>query len=137
MPSKVEVAFSPVPPMYIGEETANAALGEVVPMPTLPFASMSKAVEVANPAVELEIVKSGTVPPAEPARESLAQGVVVPMPKLPCIVEVVVVPVTMSEPLTVAISVMESPKVALPSTVKVDAVVVERVTEPTEVRLLT
>ncbi len=82
-------------------------------------------------------MKSGEVPPEEPAMESRAQGVVVPIPKLPCIVEAVVVPVTMSEPLTVVISVMESPNVVLPSTLKVEALVVESVTEPTEVRLLT
>lgn len=52
-------------------------------------------------------------------------------------VDAVVVPVTTSEPFTVVISDIESPNVALPSTVNVDAVVVESVTDPTDVRLFT
>lgn len=60
-----------------------------------------------------------------------------PIPKLPCMVEAVVVPVTTSEPFTVVVSDIESPSVTLPSTVNVDAVVVESVTEPTDVRLFT
>lgn len=43
----------------------------------------------------------------------------------------------MSEPFTVVTSDMESPNVAFPSTVNVEAEVVERVTEPTDVRLFT
>lgn len=60
-----------------------------------------------------------------------------PTPNLPETVEAVVVPVTTSVPLIVVVSVMESPRVVLPSTVNVDADVVESVTEPTEVRLFT
>ena len=59
-----------------------------------------------------------------------------PMPKLPATVEAVVVPVTVRVPFTVVMSVMESPKVVLFSTEKVEAVVVERVTMPVVVREL-
>ena len=58
------------------------------------------------------------------------------MPKLPATVEAVVVPVTVRVPLMVVISVIESPKMVLFSTEKVEAVVVERVTMPVVVREL-
>src|SRR3989344_4919151 len=69
--------------------------------------------------------------------ESFAKGVVEPTPNFPATEATVVVPVTVSVPLTVVTSVIASPRVVLPSTVKVDADVVESVTEPTDVRLFT
>lgn len=65
----------------------------------------------------------------------MAHGVVVPTPNLPATEATVVVPATVSVPLIVVTSVIASPRVVLPSTVKLDAEVVESVTEPTEVRL--
>ena len=53
----------------------------VVPIPTLPFASIIKAVLVALPDVVVEIVKSGAVLVERAAMESFAQGVVVPRPR--------------------------------------------------------
>ncbi len=50
---------------------------------TSPFWLILNAVVVANPAVEVEIAKRSVEPPAEPARESLAYGEVVPMPNDP------------------------------------------------------
>ena len=57
--------------------------GVVVPMPTLPSWSTMNAVEVAKAAVEVDMEKSGAVPPEAPATESRAYGVEVPIPKLP------------------------------------------------------
>jgi hypothetical protein len=62
---------------------SSSAAGLEVPSPTFPFASMVSAVLVANPAVEVDTPKSGLVPPAEPATESLKPGVVVPSPRFP------------------------------------------------------
>jgi hypothetical protein len=45
----------------------SAVVGELVPIPTLPFLSTMSAVDVAKTDVEVEIVKSGSVPPAAPA----------------------------------------------------------------------
>ena len=58
----------------------------MVPMPTRPFESMMKAVEVAKADVEELIAKSGAVCPVEPANENLAQGVDEPMPTYPVFV---------------------------------------------------
>jgi len=49
-------------------------------MPTRPFESMIKTVEVAKPAVVVEMRNMGAVCPADPVIESLAPGEVVPMP---------------------------------------------------------
>ena len=65
--------------------------------------------------------------------DNLEYGDVVPMPKFPATVEEVVVPVTVRVPLMVVLSVMASPKVVSPSTLKVEAVVLDKVTLPTEV----
>ena len=62
--------------------TAKSLPGVVVPIPTLPFASMMNAVVVAE-AVEVEIVKSGrleSVAVDVPTTERIAHGVVVPIP---------------------------------------------------------
>src|SRR3989338_3641624 len=67
--------------------------------------------------------------------DNFAHGEVVATPKLPATVATVVVPVTTRVPLIVEASVIASPKVVLFSTVNVEAVVVERVTAPVEVRL--
>lgn len=56
--------------------------GELVPMPTLPFWSTIRAVEVAL-AVEVEMVKRGVASSAAPAIDNFAKGDVVPMPTLP------------------------------------------------------
>ncbi len=61
-------------------ETSSWVVGEVVPIPTLPFWSTMKAVLVEKAAVEVATTKAGEVPPAEPLTESLAQGEVVPIP---------------------------------------------------------
>ena len=80
------VVFStpmPSPPVkYPLPVTERAVAGEVVPIPTLPFLSTMNAVDVAD-AVEVETTKTGMVPPETPAIDSLAQGVLVPMPTLP------------------------------------------------------
>ena len=69
--------------------------GELVPIPTSPFWSMMKAVEVAV-AVEVERVKSGLVLLDRPATESLAHGEVVPIPKPVDVQRVISVPPTMA-----------------------------------------
>ena len=46
----------------------------------LPLLSISNAVDVAKPEVLVERRKRGVVPPAEPATERIAPGVVVPIP---------------------------------------------------------
>ena len=97
---------------------------------------MMRAVEVAKLAVDEAMTRSGAVPPEGPSTATLAKGEEVPTPKLPWMVEFVVVPVTVRVPLIVVESVMESPKVLLFSTVKVEMVVLERVTEPSVVRFL-
>ena len=60
-------------------------------MPTLPFESMMKAVEVAE-AVEVEMVNNGEVFEERPAIESFAQGEVVPMPTRPLDFTTIVAP---------------------------------------------
>jgi hypothetical protein len=52
---------------------------------------------VANPAVEVEIAKSGTRPPGVPAIENRVQGVVVPTPTFP-FDKIVIVEVAVSTP---------------------------------------
>jgi hypothetical protein len=55
----------------------------VVPIPTLPFESITKAVEVAA-AVEVEMRKRGEVESDRPSMESLPWGVVdAPRPRFP------------------------------------------------------
>src|SRR3989344_3983224 len=60
--------------------------GVVVPMPTSPLLSIWKTVEVAKRDVEDEMLKSGVLCPDLPATESVANGDVVPIPKLPAVV---------------------------------------------------
>ncbi len=55
----------------------------LLPMVVRPFESIWKTVEVAKAELEVLTRKSGTVPPAAPATESLAAGVDVPIPTLP------------------------------------------------------
>ena len=65
---------------------ASCAEGEVVPMPTSPFESITNAVEVAKPDVEEATENRCVVCPAFPATESVAYGDEVPMPKSPAVV---------------------------------------------------
>ena len=51
-------------------------------MPTLPLASITKAVDVAVAEVEDETANKGFVPPTVPATDKSAHGVEVPMPTL-------------------------------------------------------
>ncbi|MDD4901506.1 MAG: hypothetical protein PHS62_05435 [Patescibacteria group bacterium] len=63
----------------------NGAYGDVVPIPTFPFANTVIKVEVDVPAVVLAIVKSGvlTAVEAELEMESREYGEVVPIPAWP------------------------------------------------------
>ena len=70
--------------------TEKVRQGEELAIPVRPFLSTMNAVEVAKPDVEVEIVKTFIVPPAEPAMESFAHGAVVPMPTSPVLVILVV-----------------------------------------------
>lgn len=51
-----------------------------VAIPTLPFLSTIKAVDVANVAVDVETARRFAVPAAAPPTERRLHGVVVPMP---------------------------------------------------------
>ena len=66
-------------------ETEKREPGVVVAMPTKPLLSIINAVDVAE-AVEVEIAKTGAVVAEAPAIESLANGDVVPIPRLPVLV---------------------------------------------------
>ena len=64
--------------------TLSCCEGEVVPIPTFPFESMMKAVEVAE-AVDVESVNRGEVFEESATTDSFAQGDVVPIPTLPVV----------------------------------------------------
>ena len=83
MPLKVDVALEEIAPL-----TAKYVPGVLVAMPTLPKESIMNAVVVLN-VVEVETAKTGMVVEADtPATESRANGVEVPIPKVPFTVEV-------------------------------------------------
>ena len=68
-------------------ETSSWVVGEVVPMPTLPFESTIKAVRLVEPE-EVAIAKAGVVASGPAWTESEAQGVVDEMPTAPALVMV-------------------------------------------------
>ena len=79
----VEVAVNEIAP-----STANRVPGVLVAMPTFPAPSIMNAVVVLN-VVDVETAKTGMVVEADtPATESRANGVEVPIPKVPFTVEV-------------------------------------------------
>lgn len=86
----------PVPPSKMLPATERTCVGLDVPIPTRPFASMMKAVEVAKAAVEEPIQKSACVPPGFPATARRACGDVVPIPRDPLMVDVPVVEVAVN-----------------------------------------
>ena len=81
----VEVPVTPLP-MPSARASVKVPL-IVAPAPfkseRFPPLSIVSAVVVANPAVEVEIANRFVVPPATPAMESFAKGLVVPMPTNP------------------------------------------------------
>src|ERR1041385_6414771 len=77
------IVVVPLSGIFIAFCTAKADPGVEVPMPTKPLLSITNAVEVAPEALVLETAKSAEVPPAFPAIEKRAHGVVVPTPRFP------------------------------------------------------
>ena len=55
---------------------------ELLPTVVRPLLSIWNTVEVAKAEVDVDTINRGTVPPAAPARESLPDGVEVPIPTL-------------------------------------------------------
>ena len=78
--------------------TDKRELGVDELMPTQPFWSMTKTVEVAKAAVDEETRNSGTALPAMPATENLAEGEEVPTPTFPTAVTVKVEVACQAEP---------------------------------------